>query len=339
MFVAIENLEKIEKYQADFSSKLEGMFSKTVSARLGYRNGVTESCKVLYKEGFWWSYDVVEGEGVEPEERHWNGFGVDATKSGSLNIVVEINFPLEGINRRVAGCFAQDEYGDIYIMHSGKIGGGGKGIGKDNFIAWHGYDRSEVMFSDGYSDLYYPVAKLKGRELERKLVSFVISVDGFKSANPKKRLKVAADAERREKILYTPEYFGTINVQSVRSYTTKCTHGLVVKELMEELEMKVTGSHEVCRTQKIDVLIKEGKQYVSVYEVKTSSDTQSVYTAIGQLMLHSEAKDSVGRFLVLPLKEVKDEHFLKVLSRMNIKLVEYTISENECQFTELGGES
>src|SRR5262249_4400328 len=69
-----------------------------------------------------------------PGDRFWNCFGIDDPNSRKmLRIVVEMNPPHAGENRRVAGLFAKDDGGRIYVGHSGNIGGGRKGIGQREF--------------------------------------------------------------------------------------------------------------------------------------------------------------------------------------------------------------
>jgi hypothetical protein len=50
-----------------------------------------------------------------------------------LPIVCEINPPLEGLEKRTQGAFAQDN-GHIWLLYRGKIGGGRPGIGKRLFF-------------------------------------------------------------------------------------------------------------------------------------------------------------------------------------------------------------
>lgn len=56
--------------------------------------------------------------------RHWFGYGtVRPGDRSALPIAVEINFPKEGINRRVKGLLASDGLGRVVICHSGHLGG------------------------------------------------------------------------------------------------------------------------------------------------------------------------------------------------------------------------
>src|SRR5688572_26120611 len=74
-------------------------------------------------EGFW----VVFGE--EELSRYWCAYGtMDPNTRASVDITCEINPPTEGIDRRCAGVFLKDSGSGLYLAHSGKVGGGRKGI-------------------------------------------------------------------------------------------------------------------------------------------------------------------------------------------------------------------
>ena len=53
-------------------------------------------------------------------------------------------------------------------------------------------------------------------------------------------------------------------------------------------------------SKKIDLFLYESGQTVCIFEVKASSDTQSVYTAIGQLFYHGLSKPKAKKIIVLP---------------------------------------
>jgi hypothetical protein len=57
--------------------------------------------------------------------RYWNAFGVGRpSRDAHVFSTCEINFPLQGLDRRIGGAFARDEAGKIFVVHRGKIGGG-----------------------------------------------------------------------------------------------------------------------------------------------------------------------------------------------------------------------
>ena len=71
------------------------------------------------------------------ENRFWNPFGLDPERFQN-DVVVEINPPLDGVNLRIgAGMFAFGQDGSLFLLHSGRIGGGRKGIGPSAFRKWY----------------------------------------------------------------------------------------------------------------------------------------------------------------------------------------------------------
>jgi hypothetical protein len=94
--------------------------------------------RVLQKQKFWYFI-----------EDDWHLFGrtSDISKNGEASILCEINFPLESINRYIAGVVLRDETGNYCIGHRGNIGGGVEGRGKTTF--WKKYSGSTLMVEDG----------------------------------------------------------------------------------------------------------------------------------------------------------------------------------------------
>ena len=98
--------------------------------KLGYPGGYLErAVNWNASEKIWSVFDAKVAE-----RRFWRAFGTQHPQSKSmLDIVVECNPPLEGIDRRCAGAFLRVGK-EVFIAHSGKIGGGRRGIGKSAFV-------------------------------------------------------------------------------------------------------------------------------------------------------------------------------------------------------------
>src|SRR4030067_3014964 len=85
------------------------------------------------------------------DNRYWCLFGTkDAAKENYLPIIAEVNPPLRGINRRCAGLFARDGKGKVFLAHSGKIGGGKEGSGKNTLEnLYRGGNWQTISWPDG----------------------------------------------------------------------------------------------------------------------------------------------------------------------------------------------
>jgi hypothetical protein len=115
--------------------------------------------------------------------RYWFCFGVDDPHTfDSLNITCEINIPCQGSDRRGAGALVKDEMGRVYLTHSGKVGGGRPGIGKEAFLAfYHGAQRRKVLWPDGERTEVIVVARVADPHLAAGIARFVHQVAAFKS--------------------------------------------------------------------------------------------------------------------------------------------------------------
>ena len=123
------------------------------------------------KLGIWW---IIE----KAENRFWNAFGVGEPKwdtNSSHSIICEINFPFEGLDRRIAGAFAEDENGEVYVTHSGKIGGGRQGISKNLFETEFNGQWNMVSTRNG-PEKRAIIGALRGTSFPEELARFVKAV-------------------------------------------------------------------------------------------------------------------------------------------------------------------
>jgi hypothetical protein len=71
-----------------------------------------------------------------------------------------------------------------------------------------------------------------------------------------------------------------------------------------------------------------------LFEIKTDASTSSLYTAIGQLMLHGADQSTIPkRVLILP--DTPTEQTLRALRRLSIKIVTYGWVNNKPVFHRL----
>jgi hypothetical protein len=100
--------------------------SKKFKRKVGWRGEHGEFNLYWHQDaGFWVVF------GLEELSRYWCAYGtLDPNQHGSLEITCEINPPTEGIDRHCGGVFLKDIRSGFYLAHSGRVGGGRKGIGK-----------------------------------------------------------------------------------------------------------------------------------------------------------------------------------------------------------------
>ncbi|MEO8760735.1 MAG: hypothetical protein ABI388_05895 [Bacteroidia bacterium] len=129
---------------------------------------------------------------------------------------------------------------------------------------------------------------------------------------------------------FTSEHFGKSQTESKTS-TINRTHGIIVNSL--EKVLKEFG-YKTGNDRNIDLFIHKNDQIEKMFEVKTTSSTQSLYSAVGQLLIYSiPIKNNVALILVLPdkLKEIVE----KRLSELGLKILYYDIKNNEPTFKNL----
>lgn len=92
--------------------------TKTISRRLGVRGQQwTETLHWNAVEGFWACFQVAPN-------RYWNAYGVQPPSANEpLLITVETNPPIAGRDLRCAGLFVEDSNGNVFLAHTGRIGG------------------------------------------------------------------------------------------------------------------------------------------------------------------------------------------------------------------------
>ena len=150
MLKVISDQPAIKKYAGQFAKKFKPFIDEEIKVKLGHQ-GAGFPAKVLWSKslGIWKFSRAIK------EVRYWNAFGVGKPGASSvLSIASEINFPWAQIDRKTGGAFAEDAWGNVFVIHRGKIGGGKKGVGKSLFE--HNYRGVWSFMEDG--DLVSQVA-------------------------------------------------------------------------------------------------------------------------------------------------------------------------------------
>lgn len=292
---------------------------------LGYQSGIEPSA-LLYaiKELRVWMSCIERQE----EKKYWCAFGtLPFPNKGSVSITVEINPPFKGMNRQLRGLFAADEAGAQYLCHTGGIRSRKKGVGLHSFLAWFGQERVSVIDPDGRSTLAFPVAQIGSARMVEHIAEYVWAVADCKAGNPARRL-----AETTPPFGDTGEEFeGSKSMPARPGYEAYCDHGIIRNRLAGLIA--ATG-RTVSRDQQRDLLVGDNDMPEVEFEIKTSADLQSVYTAVGQLLLHNAVKPVKRRVAVLP-GDVQSQLAEAVVS-LGIDVVRFHWPKKEIHFHGLG---
>ena len=327
MFTLIESKEEIAKVQRKLESAIRRDFKKHVTKNIGYPGGTTFDATVVTDGTYWyWSSDHNSKDVANPRRLNW--FGLYKAE-GDLQISVEINTAYEGRNDQVAGFFARDnDTGSIYLLHSGRVGGGTKGVGKSAFLAWSDQRSIDVVDSSGGVRDGILVMPIDGIAASRSAVRYVDIIARFKLAVR------AGDIETPEfqlKKKYLNDFYseerGRRKGRRSAQIDYLSRHGDVVDALNSwRISTPLPKGGRVVKNVLIDMGVAVGCDLVEVFEVKTSTARSDVYGAIGQLMVHGTAADC-RRVIVLPHKESIAADLTDALQRLSIELLRFKLDE------------
>lgn len=175
MLTIIDDADEIEAAQNRFEELIKGHTTKIVKGRAGFQGGAEEGAMHWSDDLKIWFCSRKIGN-----SRYWNGFGVKEPVEGQgSTITTEINFPIEGVNRRIAGAFVKDQ-NDIYVVHRGKLGGN---YNKKFFDANYQRRWTKIQDGDRKSEVVL-IGSLNDPKLPEKVSQFVFEVDRMKTGNP-----------------------------------------------------------------------------------------------------------------------------------------------------------
>lgn len=329
MFSLIESKTDIARAQSKLEATLRRGSPKKAVRNIGYPGGTAYDANIVHDGHYWfWSNDHAQRGVKNPRRLNWFGL---YTEAGGLQISVEINTPYEGRNDRVAGFFARDnDTGATYLMHSGRVGGGTKGVGQNKFLAWTDQQPIEVVDSDGSIRLGVLVMPVEGLGAKRAITRYVDSIVEFKIAAREGKVDTP-ELRRKERQLedFYAEARGRRKGRrsSVIDYLSR--HGDVVDavQMWREGKSLPSGARFV-KNILIDMGVAKGRTLLEVFEVKTSTSRSDVYSAIGQLLVHG-TEVNCGRFIVLPASEKIADDLLTAFDRLQIKLLRFDIDESK----------
>lgn len=252
--------------------------------QIGYPGG-NQTLPLHVRNDFWFA--------SKDSDKQWNAFGFLREKGGQQFITVEINIPIGSNTRRIAGFFGKDtDTGRIYILHSGDIGGGAKGVGKNAFLTWTTYKLVSVVESDGQQRPGILVASVDSPDTVQRLEAFAERVRDFKDAAKKGLLNKRSFRKRLKRVAsYTKEFVGRKRGTRSAAFDYETYHGEIVEALKQRAENKGFRT----QNKPEDLLLWRGQRIAKIYEVKTSTDLTSIYKAIGQLLVYSNRHGKVSR--------------------------------------------
>lgn len=270
---------------------------------------------------------LLESYPPNPQNSFWCCYGLEYPKDCAiLTPTLEINPPHEGTDLRRGGMFVRDAKDDVYLCHTGRIGGGKKGIGKTVF--WDRYTGASIEVNIGRQKPVQAVnlGQVNSPKLPNRIARLVREV---------KRIKNNSPAASSVSDKFTPEFSGQKSSYSLsRIIEATADHGLVVDELRKAVE--IIG-HKPFNDQQRDLFVTgPNGRMTTLFEVKTDVSTTSIYQAVGQLMLNGFAQQpKVKKILVVPQKPTKETE--QALKKLCINVLTYDWKQNKPVIPSLDG--
>lgn len=235
-----------------------------------------------------------------------------------LQIDLQFNFAKGQFNRRTGGVFIKDESGRPYLAHRGIITRGNSRVKKEQvFRYFSGRQITALSDVQPHRVTVFLVGALDEARLVERIFRFARAMReaATRAVSDTKQLDLqgtpqeAAPAGKMstEKGLnlvlsaFREEFSGSRAVMRSGQVVMHWKHGEVVSALRAALDDQ--GQVLNCKAGDL-IIVRPG--WIDLYEVKRSSASQSIYTAIGQLVFNGSflqqqyPSHRIRRFLVLP---------------------------------------
>jgi len=323
----VENKEEKISAQNLLIAIIKQEWNKAELRRVVWRPNSSEM-PIIHNGKYWLTNGNVDQR--QTTKTYWNAIGIYQPK-GNLNITVEANIPIADNKQVFAGYFAKDERGMLYLMHSGKVGGGRKGIGKSTFLTWSKDRLISVIDGNGNAREGLIIGPVKKGIIGNRIERFAEKVANYKAD----MMSGYFTAEQRRKIKrdYKREFSGQKSGERNSYFDYVSRHGDIVHALKEWREDAAKNKISIANDIFIDLGVTSGNSLTEIYEVKTNDGRQAIYTAIGQLLVHSsQSPKEPKRFLVIPSARTKSRlsgDLRTTIDKLNITVIRYKISKNK----------
>lgn len=326
MLKLIESKQEIADAQHRLEVAIRRDFTKREIRTIGYPGGKTFDAPVVTDGIYWYhSTDFDSKDIANPRRLNWFGL---FSPEGVLQISVEVNAVYEGRNDRVAGFFARDsDTRRIYLLHTGRVGGGTNGVGKSAFLAWSNHTPIEVSDSSGAIRDGILVMPVDGVAATHSVIRYIDAIVAFKRAVRAGEINTPEFGSKKQLFeSYYAEARGRRRRRNIAEIDYLSRHGDVVDalSLWRILSPLPSGGH-IVKNVLIDMGVATGCDLAEIYEVKTSVARSDVYSAIGQLMVHGPAP-CCRRVIVLPDGETIAADLNTALQRLGIEILRFKLT-------------
>jgi hypothetical protein len=252
-----------------------------------------------------------------------------------LNIDVQFNLPVDQFSRTKGGAFLRHvSTNRVVLAHRGIVTLGHGRVPKADLFSEMAATVREADTGNGTGE-FLLIGELDSPTLINDIDAFsselrrsvkAIKASAAKTQDTSKNrsnTSVTLSGRLRQ---YFDEFSGKRQLKGRRKSVADCYHGTVVRAIRDAYD----DSAEILKSQAIDLTVIMSNR-VYLFEVKTSSDPQSIYTAIGQLTAHAPViadyapRKTLVRVMVVP--EQPNQRLCALLKdQLNISLLTFTRS-------------
>jgi hypothetical protein len=324
MLRILEDESMIRRCQQQFVRRLKAFADDRIRVRIGHMGESFEG-KVFCATnlGIWFIPRKQNGN------RYWNAFGVGRpSRDAHVFSTCEINFPLQGLDRRIGGAFARDEAGKIFVVHRGKIGGGKKGIGKALFEDQ--YRGVWALVQDGSVETNVVlIGHLGSSRFARQVSQFVRKVDRIKDAGSPQRVQTEMEFDDHR---FSEEWIGRKYEKEERDLAAECDQGLVIRDLAAALrDCGVRLGNDGNR----DLYAVDTSGHITIiFEVKTDLQLPNLCAGAARLLLNGLSLPNQPR-LVMAVPGGIDDVLQEKLEKLRVDLLSFDWKDDRAVFGKL----
>lgn len=335
VYEEIEDIAEIRRLNTVLASRLKSSLPFSETRVIGYPSG-HEHLKAYFSSNkgnsvLWWTAWTGKNGNLINLWGHGNPEKINST----LTIDVQFNLPGKVFNRSSGGAFLREvSSGVIILAHRGIVTLGYGRFPRDRLFEAMGTSVFEANTRSGSKE-FLLIGELESKTLPHEIDIFsanlreVIQSLNTESAGPTTMTAAGVAVNANKSIFsalrnYLKEFAGKRRAFRPKKIQSDCHHGIVGLAL--EKMLKSHGS--VLNSVEID-LVSVRANDILLFEIKTSSVPQSVYTAIGQLSVHEPRvgqlypNKHVKKVMVLPEKPMAELSGILTKS-LSITLVIYT---------------
>lgn len=328
----VKDIKSIQQFDKKLRATLTKKGPLYEKRSIGYPGGyVTKPVNFLNKgPGAIWSCSWIKKNGEIVNLFGRGDYGAKQT----LLIDLQFNYSTDKVRKSLGGAFLEDtDTGEISLAHRGIITVINR-IPKESVFEAMASHAVEAESGRKFVE-FLLITDLESKTLLRDVGEFAIElrdsvraktensdIDSKAKNNQKKGKKSGFDQLKD----YFEEFTGQRKSYKPKRVYTKSNHGKVVEALKKELSSR----GQVYKSRAVDLVVEEENRAL-LFEVKTNSDTQSIYTAIGQLSIHAPpTREFIGK-PVTPVIVMPDYPIARILeviaNELKYRMVTYCIDK------------